>query len=300
MIKKMKIMKGTHKKKLLAITFIFSSLLLLASTQFPPWDVPSEANDVENPTVIDKKTLEAGKALYDINCKACHGATGLGDGAIPSGDFTTKAFNDQTDGAIFFKLQQGRGQMPSFKTIADEDLWYIINYVRSFAAPKKEVIRKNATVVMEFDEGDSAKFVTAKVYEVFENGEQTPAKEIKVNFYIKRYFADMLIGGSRNYTNEEGTVSVSFPEGIPGEEGKLLVVAKVEDSEFNPTEIVREVAWGIEKEGYWNEDRQLWKDNEHVPLWLLASYFGVTGGILLAIGYVLMLVMKIRKLGTGN
>ncbi len=151
--------------------------------------------------------------------------------------------------------------------------------------------------MIEFEEGDSAKFVTAKIYEILENGEQTPAKEIKVNFYVKRYFADMLIGGSRNYTNEEGSVTVSVPDDIPAEEGKLIVIAKVEDSEFNTTELKEEVDWGIPKETYWNDDRQLWKNNDHVPLWLLAAYFGVTGGILLAIGYVLMLVMKIRKAG---
>lgn len=76
-----------------------------------------------------------------------------------------------------------------------------------------------------------------------------------------------------------------------------MVIAKVEDSEFNTSELKEEVDWGIPKETYWNDDRQLWKNNDHVPLWLLAAYFGVTGGILLAIGYVLMLVMKIRKAG---
>ncbi len=299
MIKTNKIM-NVNKKKILALTFIFSSLLLLASTEFPPWDVPTEANDVINPTEVNKETLDAGKAIYDMNCKACHGEAGLGDGLLASADLTTKAFSDQTDGAILYKLKEGRGQMQSYSYMDETDLWHVINYIRTFATPKEDVIKRNATIMLEFDEGDSSKFVTAKVYELLENGEKTPAKEIKVNFYIKRYFADMLIGGSRNYTNEEGTVSVSFPKGIPGEEGKLMLVARVEDSEFNTTELSEEVAWGIHKETYWNDDRQLWKDNDHVPLWLLAAYFGVTGGILLAIGYVLMLVMKIRKLGTGS
>ena len=151
---------------------------------------------------------------------------------------------------------------------------------------------------MEFMEGDSLNLVTAKVYEILENGEQTPAREIKVNFYVKRYFADMLIGGSRNYTDEQGSVSITFPEGIPGEEGVLRVVARVEDTEYKPVEQTQEVAWGTKKETYWNEKRALWKNNDYVPMWLLISFFGVTGGILLAIGYVLTLVMKIRKAGS--
>lgn len=290
-------MKGINKKNILAIVFIFSSLILLAATQFPPWDVPAEANDMQNPLEANKQTLETGKAMY-MNCMACHGATGLGDGAIPSGNFTTKAFMDQTDGAIFYKIANGRGTMPGFKGLGDDNLWATVLYIRSLAAPQEEVAKKNASLVLEFDEAEGSHKVTAKVYEILENGEQTPAKEIKVDFYIKRYFADMLVGGDKNYTNADGTVSVSFPEGIPGEDGKLQVIVKVEDAEFNPIEETKEVAWGIQKETYWNNDRQLWKNNDFVPLWLLALYVSITGGVLLAIGYALLLVMKIRKLGS--
>jgi mono/diheme cytochrome c family protein len=290
-------MKGIYKRTLLVVLFSLGGIIMIAFAQFPPWDVPPEANEIENPTVADKKTLEEGKAFYELNCLACHGPTGLGDGVIPSGNMTTKAFTDQTDGALFYKLQEGRGQMPSFRTASETDLWHVIHYIRTFAEPKEEVVRKNAALVMEFKDGDSSKFVSATVYEILENGEQTLAQEIKVNFYVKRYFADMLIGGSRNYTDEQGSVSISFPEGIPGEDGVLRVVARVEDTDFNPVELTREVPWGIEKETYWNENRSLWKNNDYVPLWLKISFFGVTGGVLLAIGYVLMLVMKIRKEG---
>ncbi len=293
-------MIGTNKKNILALTFIFSSLLVLASTQFPPWDVPVEANDLENPITVDKKNLDAGKAFFDLSCKACHGATGLGDGAVPSGDFTTKAFTGQTDGAIFWKIQQGRGLMPSFKAVQETSLWQAITYIRTLAAPQEIVAMKNATIVIEFDESNSKKLITAKVYETLENGEQAPAKEVKVNFFIKRYFADMLIGGSNNYTDDNGSVSISFPEGVPGKEGKLQVMAKLDDSGFNPAGLTEEVAWGVEKAAYWNDDRQLWKNNDFVPLWLLISFFGVIGGILIAILYVLLQVVKIRKLGVGR
>lgn len=280
------------------LTMILFAAIFTGFAEFPPWEVPEEASQVENPTEASKQNLEAGKAFYEMNCQACHGQEGLGDGVIPSGDMTTKAFADQTDGALFYKLQQGRGQMPSFRASAENDLWHVIHYIRTFAAPREEVIRKNATIVLEFEEDDSMRFTTARVYELLENGESTPAKEIRVNFYVQRYFADMRIGGIRNYTGEDGTVRISFPEGIPGEEGKLIVKAKVEDSEFNPAETSEEVAWGTVKGTYWNEDRQLWKNNDYVPLWLMVSFFGFLGGILLAIGYVLMLVMKIRKAGS--
>jgi mono/diheme cytochrome c family protein len=292
-----KIMRGKYKQSIIILTFLLSGLVLIATAQFPPWDVPAEANEVENPVEADKKSLEEGKAFYEMNCQACHGASGLGDGVIPSGNMTSKEFTDQTDGALFWKLQEGRGQMPSFSAADDEELWNVINYIRTFAEPVEVIERRDATLVLEFTEEDTNRFVGATVYEILEDGTKTPAKEIKVNFYIKRYFANMLIGGSRNYTNENGSVRISFPESIPGEESKLIVIARIEDFEFNPVEIAQEVAWGIEKETYWNEKRALWKNNDYVPIWLKASFFGVLGGILLAIGYVMMLVMKIRKAG---
>lgn len=290
-------MKGINKNKILAITFIFSSLMLLASTQFPPWDVPAEANDIANPTEVNKKSLEEGKAFYDITCKACHGEKALGDGVIPSANLTTKAFSDQTDGAIFFKMQQGRGQMPAFKALAESKLWYAINYIRSLAGPAKEVILKDAALRLEFQEAEQGNFAAALVYEILENGDKLPLKGVKVNFYIKRYFADLPIGGNNNYSDENGSVMITFPEEIPGEDGILEVVARIEDAEYTPAETEASIGWGTEKAAYWNDDRALWKNNEHVPWWVLFSYFGISGGVMLTILYVLLQVRKISKLG---
>jgi len=83
-------MKG-NIRILLALTFFLSSVVIVVFAQFPAWDVPAKVNEQTCPVEIDKKALEAGKAVYNLNCKACHGETGLGDGVIPSGDFTAKA-----------------------------------------------------------------------------------------------------------------------------------------------------------------------------------------------------------------
>ncbi len=80
-----------------------------------------------------------GKGIYDMSCKACHGATGLGDGLLVSADLTTKAFADQSDGAIMHKLQEGRGTDAELQHMDETDLWHVINYIRTFATPKEEV-----------------------------------------------------------------------------------------------------------------------------------------------------------------
>ena len=76
-----------------------------------------------------------------IGCKSCHGSKGLGDGPkskeldTPSGDFSLKEFQAQTDGELFYKIQTGRDDMPSFKKkiTDDEDIWNLVNYMRTFA-----------------------------------------------------------------------------------------------------------------------------------------------------------------------
>jgi mono/diheme cytochrome c family protein len=56
------------------------------------------------PTTARAGDAAAGKAVYDINCMACHGATGKGDGPVgvalqpPPRDFSAGHFVFDTDG----------------------------------------------------------------------------------------------------------------------------------------------------------------------------------------------------------
>jgi mono/diheme cytochrome c family protein len=103
-----------------------------------PWNVPEASKKTKNP-FSGTESIAAGKVLYNKHCKSCHGAKGLGDGPkskeldTPSGDFSIKDFQSQTDGEIFYKMKEGRDDMPSFKKkITDpEELWSIINFLRT-------------------------------------------------------------------------------------------------------------------------------------------------------------------------
>ena len=106
-----------------------------------PWVVPDNYNNMNNPVAADDESLDIGKSIYNKHCKSCHGKEGWGDGSkaaqleTPSGDFTEDYFTSQSDGSIFYKTIKGRGDMPGFeKKIPDsEDVWHVVNYVRSFA-----------------------------------------------------------------------------------------------------------------------------------------------------------------------
>lgn len=102
------------------------------------WKVPEKYIAMNNP--INAKTDAAiGKSLYTKHCKSCHGVTGLGDGPKAAemngdlGDFSSKLFQAQTDGELFYKTTFGKADMPEFikKLPQDEDRWLLVNYLRT-------------------------------------------------------------------------------------------------------------------------------------------------------------------------
>jgi mono/diheme cytochrome c family protein len=125
---------------------LYRSLLVILSltafttfTMAQGWTVPAKNSGMKNPVASSKESLSNGKELWAKHCKSCHGAMGLGDGPkaaaldVPSGDFSSKAFQAQTDGDLFYKVSEGKGKMPGFKkSITDDnDRWALVNYMRT-------------------------------------------------------------------------------------------------------------------------------------------------------------------------
>jgi len=104
-----------------------------------PWNAPAKDVATANPVKADAESVAAGKALYAKYCQSCHGKTGLGDGTKASelktepGDFSKATFHAQSDGAIFYKVSEGRDDMPSFKKKMPDanDIWSVVNFVRT-------------------------------------------------------------------------------------------------------------------------------------------------------------------------
>ena len=131
------------KSKLIAgvaiLSVCFISLAFKADQQAKPWPVPDKDAKAANPVKSNGESIAAGKALWGTHCSSCHGKTGLGDGTkaaqlktTPS-DFTRASFQAQSDGSMFYKISEGRDDMPSFKKkIPDaEDIWSLVVYVRT-------------------------------------------------------------------------------------------------------------------------------------------------------------------------
>jgi mono/diheme cytochrome c family protein len=127
-------------KNLFSILILIIFLSAFAYQDKKPWPVPEKFNKMANPVAFNDESIKAGKELWAKHCQSCHGKSGLGDGSKAAqlktepGDFSQGGFQKQPDGAIFYKLSEGREDMPSFKKklTDDEDRWQLVNYVRTF------------------------------------------------------------------------------------------------------------------------------------------------------------------------
>lgn len=128
-----------------------SSLLLatlVAAAASPDsWIAPARAAKKANPLAADAKTLAAGRAVFERECVACHGAAGKGDGPNASGlerspgDLSSREVQQQTDGALFWKITEGRAPMPSTRTLlTDEQRWQVILHLRTLAPAADAVV----------------------------------------------------------------------------------------------------------------------------------------------------------------
>ena len=124
---------------LFAVTATAISLSAFIPSQGKPWVVPEKFVKMASPVKSDAASLKEGKELWAKNCQSCHGKAGLGDGSKAAqlktepGDFSTDLVQKQPNGALFFKISEGREDMPSFKKkIPDTDeLWSIVAFVRT-------------------------------------------------------------------------------------------------------------------------------------------------------------------------
>jgi copper transport protein len=101
-----------------------------------------EAAKLTNPVAAAPDSIAAGKQVYTRYCAVCHGITAEGgsgsDISPPAPDLTDKEWkHGSTDGEIFSSIKNGVA--PEFNMAAwgdqlkDEEIWHVVNYVKSLA-----------------------------------------------------------------------------------------------------------------------------------------------------------------------
>jgi mono/diheme cytochrome c family protein len=116
------------------MSFAFTSI-----QQPKPWPVPEKNAKMANPIKSNGESIAAGKALWNLHCASCHGKKGLGDGSKAAQlkttpqDMSKADLQSQSDGSIYYKIAEGRDDMPSFKKKIpeSEDIWNLVVFIRT-------------------------------------------------------------------------------------------------------------------------------------------------------------------------
>ena len=96
----------------------------------------------ENPVPATPESLEHGKMLYQNNCFPCHGRTGMGDGPVATRAAEIPPFplvgtiTGRTDAYLYGQIWAGGAIMgPYYMSMDADEVWDLINYLRSLNSP---------------------------------------------------------------------------------------------------------------------------------------------------------------------
>jgi mono/diheme cytochrome c family protein len=106
-----------------------------------------EGKKLKNPVAATPESIAAGAKTFQKMCSFCHGKEGNGQGSrapktmTPPPDLTDGTWDrGSTDGELFLVMLEGAGpkfEMKGLKgKMSDQDLWNVVNYVRSLSAAK--------------------------------------------------------------------------------------------------------------------------------------------------------------------
>lgn len=106
------------------------------------WKAPEEAAELRNPMSVSEVTITTGEALYRQHCNYCHGDDMRGMTAEAAG--LSKAAPDliknlkmHSEGGFFWKIREGRGDMPAFReALTDDEIWSIVTVIKRAAEEK--------------------------------------------------------------------------------------------------------------------------------------------------------------------
>ena len=119
---------------------VMASFVTLGQDSVKKWMAPARAAAKKNPVAVNETSIALGKKIYERQCLACHGAKGQGDGPAAAhlekrpGNLSSSKLWEQSDGALFWKVNEGHRPMPTFKHImSDEERWPVINYIRTLS-----------------------------------------------------------------------------------------------------------------------------------------------------------------------
>lgn len=119
------------------LLFIATLMILPRDIVAHSWMAPEQEAGKLNPVPISSKALNQGKEVFSTHCAYCHGINGEGLPTSETGlpmntPSLVKRLKTHSQGDFFWKIQNGRGDMPSFKDeLTEQETWSILLYIDS-------------------------------------------------------------------------------------------------------------------------------------------------------------------------
>jgi len=292
--------------------FLFVIVLISMNLSAQEWVVPAENAAKLSPFTFNDSTRKAGAELYILNCKSCHGDPGKNNVinlVPPPPDVASAKMQSNSDGALQFKLIQGRAPMPSFKNILSAtDIWRVISYVRSFNDKYVQEVEKKAAgagaalnvkiLVTWLREQNQVQAVISGM----RDQRMQPIAGAEVKLFAKRYFGNLLIDEARN-TDVQGKALFTFPKDLPGDSaGYVQLIARLSDeAAFGEAKADTTLAIGVPTyRPPLNEQRAMWNVVQKTPIWLLLAYTFTVLAVWSLIIYVFLQIRAIYRAGISK
>jgi cytochrome c5 len=288
------------------LLFTVSGSRLSAQALGADWKVPEQVKGRVCPFKFTKDNISQGEALFQRNCKACHGDPGQHNGAkmvpVPP-DPASAEFQKQSDGEMYFRITTGKAPMPSFKaTLSGDERWYVISYIRSFNSKyvqpnpeqKGAVTERNIKLNMYCDYKQKKIYVLCS--EITKEKKIIPVDSAEIQLLAARYFGNLPVAVSK-VTNKRGEVTFDFPTNIPGnKQGVIKLITRVNDETglLGEAETSLKAAIGIPVHTVsLTAQRAMWNVRSKAPIWLMLTY---SLGVIIVWGFILYIIISVARI----
>ena len=128
--------------RVFSIAVLFGLTVVAGTVAAHEWKAPEEAAELHSPLPVNEVHISAGKTLYLQYCASCHGVdmqgmTGEAAGLDKAAPDLIKNLKLHSEGGFFWKIREGRGDMPGFKeALTDDEIWSIITAIKQAVGEK--------------------------------------------------------------------------------------------------------------------------------------------------------------------
>jgi hypothetical protein len=275
------------------------------------WTVPPDRRARLSPFGFTDENRASGENLFGINCISCHGNPGrnnwLRDLEPQPGDITSEKYQQNSDGELFYKLNEGRGPMPGFRNVLSQtEIWELVAYIRSFNPDYRQVIAPARSgdvpdysyIVLEFMTGGSDGELSVKATGYVDEKPQ-PVKGAEMQLTVSRTFGKLIIDENKE-TDERGEVKFLVPATLKGDpEGKLSLTARLTEEDLYgiaAADTLLSMGEAVVPVSL-TEKRAMWNTVRKAPIWLIVTFTLAFMGVAATILYVLLAIRDIWIIG---